>query len=155
LSKSTERRLEALLQRIGEVQRLLAEIRESAVSTSRMLGYFASTERVAESDHVEHIRSLQGDARALLDHSSFLAENLTFLLDASLGLITLEQNFVMKVFSVVAVVFMPPTLIAGIYGMNFASMPGLHWRYGYEMAITMIVLSAVVPFWIARRSRWL
>jgi magnesium transporter len=154
-SKSTERRLEALLQRIGEVQRLLAEIRESAVSTSRMLGYFASTERVAESDHVEHIRSLQGDARALLDHSSFLAENLTFLLDASLGLITLEQNFVMKVFSVVAVVFMPPTLIAGIYGMNFASMPGLHWRYGYEMAITMIVLSAVVPFWIARRSRWL
>ena len=154
-SKSTERRLEAILQRVGEVQRLLAEIRESAVSTSRMLGFFANTDRAAGSDHVGHINSLQNDARALLDHSSFLAENLTFLLDASLGLITLEQNFVMKVFSVVAVVFMPPTLIAGIYGMNFERMPGLHWQYGYEMAITLIVASAIIPFWIARRSRWL
>jgi magnesium transporter len=120
-----------------------------------MLGYFASTQRAADSDHVGHIRSLQGDARALLDHSSFLSENMTFLLDASLGLITLEQNFVMKVFSVVAVVFMPPTLIAGIYGMNFERMPGLHWQYGYEVALAAIIASAIIPFWIARRSRWL
>jgi len=154
-SKSTERRLEAILQRIGEVQRLLSEIRESAVSTSRMLGYLVNTDRVAGSEHRAHIESLLGDARALLDHSSFLGENLTFLLDASLGLITLEQNFVMKVFSVVAVVFMPPTLIAGIYGMNFERMPGLHWQYGYEVAVAAIVASAIIPFWIARRSRWL
>ena len=154
-SKSTERRLEAILQRIGEVQRLLAEIRESGVSTSRMLGYLATIDLVAVSQHSAHVESLMQDVRALLDHSSFLAENLTFLLDASLGLITLEQNFVMKVFSVVAVVFMPPTLIAGIYGMNFATMPGLHWQYGYEVAITLIVISAILPFWIARRSRWL
>jgi magnesium transporter len=153
--KSTERRLQAILQRIGEVQRLLAEIRESAVSTSRMLGYLVTTEKVAGSAHHAHVESLIGDARALLDHSSFLVENLTFLLDASLGLITLEQNFVMKVFSVVAVVFMPPTLIAGIYGMNFERMPGLHWQYGYEVAVAAIVASAVIPYWLARRSGWL
>ena len=154
-SRSTERRLAAILQRIGEVQRLLAEIRESAVSTTRALGYIVTTDRVAGSAHHAHVKSLLGDAHALLDHSSFLAENLTFLLDASLGLITLEQNFVMKVFSVVAVVFMPPTLIAGIYGMNFERMPGLHWQYGYEVAVAAIIASAIIPFWIARRSRWL
>ena len=153
--ESTERRLEAILQRIGKVQRLLSEIRESAVSTNRMLGYLIATDQVAASAQAPHITSLQGDVRALLDHSSFLVENLTFLLEASLGLITLQQNFVMKVFSVFAVVFMPPTLIAGVYGMNFERMPGLHWAYGYPVAIAMIITSAVVPFWIARRSRWL
>lgn len=154
-SKSTERRLEAILQRIGEVQRLLAEIRESAVSTSRMLNYLATIDLVAVSQHSAHVESLMQDVRALLDHSSFLAENLTFLLDASLGLITLEQNFVMKVFSVFAVIFMPPTLIAGIYGMNFEHMPELKWLHGYPFALVLILASAIIPFWVAKRSRWL
>ncbi|HJS40345.1 MAG TPA: CorA family divalent cation transporter, partial [Sphingomicrobium sp.] len=83
------------------------------------------------------------------------AENLAFLLQASLGLITLEQNFVMKVFSVFAVVFMPPTLIAGVYGMNFEHMPELKWLYGYPFALALILASAIIPFWIAKRSRWL
>jgi magnesium transporter len=154
-AESTERRLEVILQRIGNVQRLLSEIRESAVSTNRMLGFLMTTEQVAMGAHAAQIASLQDDVRALLEHSSFLVENLTFLLEANLGLITLQQNFVMKVFSVVAVVFMPPTLIAGIYGMNFERMPGLHWAYGYHVAVALIVISAIVPFWIARRSRWL
>ena len=153
--KSVERRLHAILLRIGQVQGLLAEIRESAVSTSRMLGYLATTDKVAASDHHAHVKSLIGDTRALLDHSSFLAENLTFLLDASLGLITLEQNFVMKVFSVFAVIFMPPTLIAGIYGMNFKHMPELSWIHGYPFALVLILSSAIIPFWIAKHSRWL
>ena len=152
---STERRLQAILLRVGGVQQLLAEIRESAVSSSRMLGYLATTERVRSSDYRPDVRSLVADARALLDHSSFLGENLAFLLDASLGLITLEQNFVMKVFSVFAVVFMPPTLIAGIYGMNFEHMPELKWLHGYPFALTLILASAIIPFWIAKRSRWL
>jgi magnesium transporter len=154
-SKSTERRLEAILLQIGEVQRLLAEIRESVVSTSRMLGYLATTDIMAASGHGAHLSSLQGDVRALLDHSSFLVENLTFLLDASLGLISLEQNFVMKVFSVVAVVLMPPTLIAGIYGMNFEHMPELHWLFGYPFALGLILASAILPYWFAKRRRWL
>ncbi len=153
--KSTERRLEAILHRIGQVQRLLAKIRESAVSTSRMLGYLSTTEACARSDHHAHVTSLLGDAHALLDHSSFMADNLTFLLDASLGLISLEQNFVMKIFSIFAVVFMPPTLIAGIYGMNFEHMPELRWLLGYPFALALILASAILPLWFARRSRWL
>ena len=147
--------LEALLLRIGNVQRLLAEIRESAVSTGRMLGFLGASKMVRSSDCGPQIDSLQGDVRGLLDHSSSLGDNLTFLLNASLGLISLEQNFVMKIFSVVAVVFMPPTLIAGIYGMNFEHMPELDWLIGYPFALGLILISAILPYWIARRMGWL
>jgi len=91
----------------------------------------------------------------LVDYSSFLGDNLTFLLDASLGLISVEQNAAMKVFSWVAVVFMPPTLIAGIFGMNFHYMPELDWRYGYPAALAAILVSAIVPFWIMKKRGWI
>ena len=151
----TERRLEAMLLRIGQVQRLLAEIRQATVSISRMMVFFRNCGPVEKGPHKPRVDSFIADLKALLDHSVFLNDNLTFLLDASLGLITLEQNFVMKVFSVFAVIFMPPTLIAGIYGMNFKHMPELAWLYGYPMAIGLILASAVVPYLIARRSGWL
>ncbi len=153
--RRSEMRLEVLLLRIGQVQRLLAEVRESAMSTSRMLNFLAASRRVKDSDHAGHVASLQEDIRALLDHSTFLADNLTFLLDASLGMIGLEQNFVMKILSVFAVVFMPPTLVAGIYGMNFEHMPELEWLLGYPMALGIIVASAILPYLIARRNGWL
>ena len=154
-SRKTEVRLEALLLRIGQVQRLLSEIRESALSTSRMLGFLGTSKLCRDSDQFASVESLHGDARALLDHNDFLTDNLGFLMSASLGLITLEQNFVMKVFSVFAVVLMPPTLIAGIYGMNFEHMPELKWLLGYPFALGLILVSAIVPYWIARRSGWL
>ena len=154
-NRKTEVRLEALLLRIGEVQRLLSEIRESALSTSRLLSFLATSKLCRDSDQFTIVESLQGDVRALLDHNDFLTDNLGFLMNASLGLITLEQNFVMKVFSVFAVVLMPPTLIAGIYGMNFEHMPELRWLLGYPFALGLILVSAVVPYWIARRSGWL
>ena len=153
--RRSEMRLEALLLRIGAVQQLLAEIRESTVSTSRMLNFLAASSRLKASDHAGHVASLQEDVRALLDHSTVLADNLTFLLDASLGMIALEQNLVMKILSVFAVVFMPPTLVAGIYGMNFEHMPELNWLYGYPMAIGLIIAGAIIPYLIARRSGWL
>ena len=81
--------------------------------------------------------------------------DLDTLLDASLGMIALEQNFVMKVFSVAAVVLMPPTLIAGIYGMNFKHMPELPHIWGYPWALLLMLLSAVLPYWLARRRGWL
>lgn len=154
-NRKTEIRLEALLLRIGKVQRLLAEIRESALSTSRLLGFLATSKICRQSDQLEFVESLADDTRALLDHNGFLSDNLGFLLNASLGLITLEQNFVMKVFSVVAVVLMPPTLIAGIYGMNFEHMPELRWLMGYPLALALILISAIVPYLIVRRSGWL
>jgi magnesium transporter len=153
--RKNELRLEALLLRIGEVQRMLSEVRESALSTSRLLSFLGTSKICRESEQFPVVESLQGDTKALLDHNDFLTDNLSFLLSASLGLITLEQNFVMKLFSVFAVVLMPPTLIAGIYGMNFEHMPELQWLLGYPFALGLILISAVVPYWLARRSGWL
>ncbi|HEU4877354.1 MAG TPA: CorA family divalent cation transporter, partial [Sphingomicrobium sp.] len=117
-------RLEALIMRIGEFQRLLSRLRETSVSTMRLLTFLDSVHRVRdEPARHHHVESLIADAAALNDQSDFLGDNLTFLLDASLGLIAVEQNVVMKLFSVFAVIFMPPTLVAGIYGMNFEHMP--------------------------------
>jgi magnesium transporter len=151
-----ELRLEALLIRIGRAQQLLGQLRESSVSATRLLTYLASIEAMADDKpNLRHLGSLISDTEALNNHSNFLGDNLTFLLDANLGLITLEQNFVMKIFSIFAVVFMPPTLIAGIYGMNFDHMPELKWLFGYPYALMLILASAVLPFWIARRKGWL
>jgi magnesium transporter len=148
------RRLEALLHRIGRAQSLVAKIRETAVSTARALSFLASSERLSGSDcqrHREQIASLTKDVSALIDHSGFQSSQLTFLLDASLGLISIEQNKAMKLFSWAALIFLPPTLIAGIYGMNFEHMPELGWELGYPLALTAILLSAVLPVWILRR----
>jgi magnesium transporter len=154
--RNPELRYEALMLRIGEVQRLLSRARESSVSTSRMLGFLDATERMrGQTSHSRHLHSMIADARALDDHSDFLAENLNFLLDASMGMISLEQNFVMKIFSVVAVVLMPPTLIAGIYGMNFRHMPELSWAGGYPWSVALMLASAILPYWFARRRGWL
>ena len=154
--RQPERRLEALLLRIGKAQQLLAQLRESSVSATRLLTFLKSTDRmVNDKPNLRHVGSLIADADALNDHSNFLGDNLVFLLDANLGLITLEQNFVMKIFSIFAVVFMPPTLIAGIYGMNFDHMPELKWLLGYPYALGLILVSAVLPFLIARRKGWL
>ena len=142
--------------RIGEAQRLIARARESSVGTSRMLGFLSACDLMSKHNgHARHVHSLIADARALDDHSDFLAENLNFLLNASLGMITLEQNFVMKIFSVVAVVLMPPTLLAGIYGMNFDHMPELKWLYGYPFSIGLMLASAILPYMLARRRGWL
>jgi magnesium transporter len=149
-------RLEALLTRIGRTQGLLARIRETAVSSSRAITFLRSTDRVrGDAALSERIRSLAADIASLNDHSAFLAGNLTFLLDASLGLISIEQNAAMKVFSVAAVVFLPPTLVAGIYGMNFDHMPELRWLFGYPWALALMLLSATLPYWWFRRRGWL
>ena len=154
--RNPELRLEALLMRIGKAQQLLARLRETSVSTTRLLTFLESIDSIDQDDpNRRHVESLIADAHALNDHSNFLTDNLAFLLDASLGLISLEQNNVMKIFSVFAVVFMPPTLVAGIYGMNFEHMPELKWLLGYPFALALILASAVLPYWYARRKGWL
>ena len=103
-----------------------------------MLSFLLGSNRLHEETDQEmrhHLASLSTDVKSLSEHASFLTDNLTFLLDASLGLISIEQNAAMKLFSWAALVFLPPTLIAGIFGMNFHHMPELDWRYGYPMSI--------------------
>lgn len=149
-------RLEALLMRIGRAQGLLARIRETAASSSRTVGFLTATTRMREETALrEQMQSLGSDVASLNDHSAFLASNLTFLLDASLGLISIEQNAAIKVFSVAAVVFLPPTLIAGVYGMNFEHMPELAWLAGYPWALFLMLLSAILPYFWFKRKGWL
>jgi magnesium transporter len=151
-------RLTALLTRIGRTQSLLAHIRITTVSTARLLSFFLASDRL-RAPGVEgvrdHVQALLADTRSLTDHSAFLGDNLTFLLDASLGLISIEQNAAMKLFSWAALVFLPPTLIAGIYGMNFEHMPELGWLFGYPWALGLILLSAVAPIWYLKRRGWI
>ena len=109
----------------------------------------------AADDMRHHIASMSTDATALTDHATYLSDNLTFLLDASLGLISIEQNAAMKLFSWAALVFLPPTLIAGIYGMNFKHMPELDWLYGYPYALTLIAVSMVIPVVYLKRRGWI
>ena len=151
-------RLTALLTRIGRAQSLLARIRETAVSTSRLLSFLHGSGALktdAREAARSHATSLSMDVSSLMEHSTFLGDNLTFMLDASLGLISVEQNAAMKVFSWVAVMMMPPTLVAGIYGMNFHNFPELSLPYGYPMALGLMVLSAVLPFAILKRMGWI
>jgi len=93
--------------------------------------------------------------RSVLDHITFLSDKITFILDAALGMVTLEQNDIVQAFSVVSVVLMPPTLIASAYGMNFHNMPELSWSYGYPLALLAMLLSSVLPFLFFRWKRWL
>ena len=99
--------------------------------------------------------TLEHDIAALLDHDSHLMSTVTFLLDATLGLINIQQNAIIKIFSVAAVIFMPPTLIASIYGMNFILIPELKWRFGYPYALGLMVLSAILPYAYFKHRRWL
>ena len=151
-------KLTALLTSIGRIQTLLAKVRYSAVSTNRMLSFLSGTARLHEpelKDARRHVASLTTDVTSLTEHANFLADNLQFLLDASLGLISIEQNAAMKLFSWAAVVFLPPTLIAGIYGMNFKHMPELNWVFGYPMALSFVLVSAVAPYLYFKKRGWI
>jgi magnesium transporter len=102
------------------------------------------------------IKILQRDIISLTDHASFLSGKISFLLDAVLGLISIEQNGIIKIFSVAAVVFLPPTLVASIYGMNFEFMPELQWTYGYPLGHRPDGrFSAILPFFYFKRKGWL
>ena len=151
-------RLTALLRRIGQAQVLLTKIRYTAVSTSRMLSFLGGSALMHDPANQlakDHLASLTTDAASLSEHSSFLTDNLNFLLDASLGLISIEQNAAMKLLSWAAVVFLPPTLIAGIFGMNFRYMPELGWQYGYAMSLVLMLASGVLPYLYFRRRGWI
>ena len=151
-------KLTALLTRIGLAQTLLAKIRFSAMSMRRTLGFLggsAPMEGPAQAKTREHLASLSTDIAALSEHANFQADHLIFLLDACLGLISVEQNAAMKLFSWAAVVFLPPTLIAGIYGMNFEYFPELKLHYGYFIALALMLASAILPYLYFRWRRWI
>ncbi|MDW9638807.1 magnesium transporter CorA family protein [Sinorhizobium meliloti] len=153
------RDLQSLIEQIGQKGDLLTVIRESLVSIGRLVAYHVaiegSTPRKAAKESRQRIKLVQRDAASLGDHALFLSNKINFLLDATLGLINLEQNQIIKIFSVAAVVFLPPTLVASIYGMNFEVMPELTWRFGYPYALILMVASALLPYVYFKRRGWL
>jgi magnesium transporter len=149
-------RHEEALQRIGRAGTLLSHLSESIVSLGRVVGYFSSV--AAPWLHKEtkpHLKTIGRDLKSLNDQIGFLSHKTNFLLDATLGLISIEQNTIIKIFTIAAVTFMPPTLVASIYGMNYAHMPELDWTFGYPMAIGLMLLSAALPIAYFRRRGWL
>jgi magnesium transporter len=150
------RDLRALMERIGRDGDLLSKARESLVSLARLLAFLQQSTQVQPSPDVRNrFRNLSRDVTALSDHASFISNKINFLLDATLGLINIEQNNIIKIFSVAAVVFLPPTLIASIYGMNFQHMPELAWEGGYPWAIGLMIVSAILPYLYFKRRGWL
>lgn len=151
--RMTNAALEVLLVRIGRAQDIVSKSRFSGVSVARLLSFLGST--LDPKGTKEHLDGLSKDVAALTDHSSYLSGNITFLLDAALGLINIEQNAIIKIFSVAAVIFMPPTLIASIYGMNFKLIPELSFTYGYPMALVLMICSAILPYTFFKNRGWL
>ncbi len=148
---------QAVLVELGQQADLLANIVDSLVTLERMAVFLtASTSaRPVEKEGRLRLKTLGRDTHFLADHAGSLSQKLTFLLDATLGMISIEQNAIIKIFSVAAVVFLPPTLIASIYGMNFEIMPELQWAAGYPFALGLMVLSAVVSYWFFKSRGWL
>jgi len=145
---------EALLTDLARTQSLTSMTRNSLVSLARLFSFAALAHEIADDpDCRAHLRSLQRDGQSLTEHAGFQSSHIAFLLDAALGLINIEQNGIIKFFSVAAVILMPPTLVASVYGMNFHHMPELAWPYGYPMALSLMALSAIGPIlWFKRRG---
>src|SRR3546814_3250940 len=101
------------------------------------------------------LKTLSRDVQSLSEQAAFLAHKGYFLLEATLGLINIQQTKIIKICSVAATVFLPPTLIASIYGMNFKVLPELDWTWGYPFALVLMVLSAILPYWWFKRKGWL
>jgi magnesium transporter len=156
--RSRSRDFEAIIEQLGAKGDLLAMIRESLVSLNRLLAYHTTTTKTDKGpnkDAAEWVKDMTQDVTALSDHATYLSNKTSFLLDATLGLINLEQNQIIKIFSIAAVVLLPPTLVATVYGMNFKAMPELEWAFGYPIALALMFITALVPFIWFRRKGWL
>ena len=146
-----------ILKAIGKKGDLASKVRESLVSIGRLLLYLANeadSMRWAKEPRAQ-LRGMQRDVHSLSDHAAYLSNKIQFLLDAMLGVVTIEQNNVIKIFSVAAVALMPPTLIASIYGMNFKNMPELDWQLGYPVAVVMMIVAAALPYFFFKWKKWL
>jgi magnesium transporter len=146
-----------ILKTIGRKGDLTSKVRESLVSIGRLLLYLANEADSMKwaKDVKAQLKGMQRDVQSLSDHATYLSSKIQFLLDAMLGVVSLEQNNIIKIFSVMAVVLMPPTLIASIYGMNFKAMPELDWNFGYPFAVVLMLIAAALPYLFFKWKKWL
>jgi magnesium transporter len=154
---SRDRRLDVLLKTVGKEGDITARAQESAMSLHRLLLFFANAVRERKDDKrvMARIEAANHDITSLMESLRFLSSRTGFLLDATLGMISTEQNQIIKLFSVMAVMLMPPTLVASIYGMNFKHMPELDVPWGYPLALGLMFVSGLVPYLYFRKKGWL
>ncbi|MFC3614432.1 magnesium transporter CorA family protein [Lutimaribacter marinistellae] len=148
-----DQKLEKTLQQVGLQGELIGRVRLALLTLQRMLIFFTTTPR--EKAVMTLVKSQMRDIKALEVHSDYLSSRIGLTVDATIGLIGINQSSVVRIFSVVAVLFMPPTLVASAYGMNFDIMPELHWPYGYPMAIGAMILSALGTYLFFKWNKWL
>jgi magnesium transporter len=146
--------LEDALDTLARSEDTSGKVRLCLMDAQRTLTFLLRHGRLAPG-YADRTRELLRDIDSLLPHNSFVFEKINFLMDTAQGFINIEQNQIIKIFSIAAVVFLPPTLIASIYGMNFHYMPELEWAVGYPLALVLMVLSGFAPFWYFRRKGWL
>ena len=155
-AKRRSRDSRVILTRVGQNGDLTSKARESLVSLARLLAFVQQApDTIMRPDVRPRFRTVNRDVQALADHATFLSGKAVFLLEATLGMLNIEQNNIIKIFSVAAVVFLPPTLIASVYGMNFDVMPELKWLLGYPFAVGLMVGSAILPYLYFKRRGWL
>jgi magnesium transporter len=149
-------RLKDTLITLGQVGEVTTRTSETLLGLNRILAFVGAEKASAvRKENQPLIKTLVRDVRSLVEHASFLNGKAQFLLDAVLGVINVEQNNIIKTFTVASVALMPPTLIASIYGMNYEHMPELKWAFGYPLALALMVVSAILPVLYFRRKGWL
>ena len=147
--------LQHIVQGVGRAGDLISKSRDSLAGFARIIPFLNVSHIKLNNEQKALLKIATRDIRSLTDHADFQTQRATFLLNASLGLIDREQNDIVKTLTVAATAFLPPTLIASIYGMNFSVMPELSWRFGYPLALGLMILSALLPLWYFRRRGWL
>lgn len=145
--------LQATLREVGQQGEAIGRIRLALLTVERALSFFESSDRGAAVTSL--VEALMRDIEALSEHSDYLSSRIELTVDATLGMITLVQNSTVRIFSVVAVLFLPPTLVASIYGMNFAVMPELTQAWGYPAALLLMLASAVGCYVVFKWKKWL
>jgi len=150
----TDQDAAASLSAMAQEEDLNGRIRRNMMDTRRAVS-FLMRGRLLNPEQFEEARQILRDIESLDGHTAFLFDKINFLMDATVGFININQNKIIKIFSVASVAFLPPTLIASIYGMNFRILPELNWELGYPFAILLMIASAVTPFWYFRKRGWL
>jgi magnesium transporter len=142
------------LSAIAREEDLNGRVRRNVMDTRRAVSFMMRS-RMLNADQFEEARQILRDIDSLDSHSTFLFDKINFLMNATVGFININQNKIIKIFSVASVALLPPTLIASIYGMNFKGIPELEWQYGYPFAICVMIASVAAPFIYFRRKGWL
>lgn len=142
------------LSTLAELEDIGWKVRLCLMDTQRAVNFLMRKTRLPKIQ-IEQAREISRDIESLLPHNESLFQKVNFLVQAAMGFINIEQNRIIKIFSLVSVIFLPPTLVASNYGMNFSFLPELQWKYGYLYAITIMLISALAPYFYFKRKKWL